>query len=106
VLGKVSYTFSFTTNLALVSTEAQDYFALTFPKDFFEGHFTDYSDVTCNAPCTKIYMFGISNEIYMKVSLAATTAVTITINNIVNPAYSRDGIVSITGRTINDAKID
>jgi hypothetical protein len=51
-------------------------------------------------------MFGISNEIYMKVNLAATTAVTITINNIINPAYSTDGIISIIGRTINNAKID
>ena len=96
VLGKVDYTFSFTTGSALTTG---DYFVVQFPTDFFE-RFSDYSAITC-AQCSEIRVFGISNMVYMKPSapIGAAAVATFTITGLVNPAYAQSGTLVIIGFT-------
>ncbi|KRW99610.1 hypothetical protein PPERSA_03411 [Pseudocohnilembus persalinus] len=97
VLGYSDYTFTLTAGASGIP--ADDYIAFQFPDDFFE-RFSDYSNVGC-AEASEIYVFGVSNMIYLKPSstIPANTQTTFTITNLINPAYQLSETVVITGFT-------
>jgi hypothetical protein len=75
--------------------------ALTFPKDYFE-RFSYYAGVSC-AICNELYIFGITNMIFLKPkpanAIASGAVATVTISNLINPAYRMTGTIALTGYT-------
>jgi hypothetical protein len=61
VSGTVGYTFTFKSNVAIKTTDS---FILSFPKDYFESRYSDYSTVTC-PECSKVVVIGLSNLIVL-----------------------------------------
>lgn len=60
VLQTSSYTFTITTGNALATT---DWVGIQFPQDYFTKT-AQFSAVTC-AQCSHIYIFGVTNMIYI-----------------------------------------
>lgn len=96
VLDYSDYTFTFTTGANTIGLA--DYIAFEFPDGFiynmagFEGG----RSTQCSLPalfCAKVYVFGVSNMIYLSPSapVSAGTTITLTLKDVPNPDYVING---------------
>ncbi|KAL4505390.1 hypothetical protein ABPG72_002452, partial [Tetrahymena utriculariae] len=108
VLGYSDYQFQFTSGQAITTN---DYLGFQFDQNMF-NKYSDYTQVGCvqgtNTPCSEIYVFGITNQIYIKpgTNIAASNQQTITIQKLNNPAYSFSGVLNVLGFSQVNQKID
>lgn len=87
VLGNANYEFTFTIGTSVTTA---DYILFEFEPNYFNKYF-DFTNVAGNcggSPCQKVVVLGYSNMVYVKHSSPLSGSLTLTINNLINPAYA------------------